>query len=117
MGGSSSTPTCAGEQVSGQCLYLGAVGASCQYTCATHGGVAPDAKAFLGTPAQGGTLEQCSAALKALGVTATVIQAARYDGRGLGCHLYDSVPYWLTSPAFSTTVGYVRTRIACACSE
>jgi hypothetical protein len=116
-GGAVTEPPCAGKNVSGHCVYLGATGDSCEEACAEHGGVAADATSFLGTPAQGGSLRDCTDAMRALGIVLTPTEATRADGRGLGCHLYASQPYWLTSPAFMSTSAYVYTRIVCACEQ
>jgi hypothetical protein len=110
-------PPCAGKSVAGHCVYLGALGDSCEGTCAAHGGVAADATSFLGTPAQGGSLRDCTDAIQALGIALLPVQATRADGRGLGCHLYASRPYWLTSPASTSTSASVYARIVCACEQ
>ncbi|RYZ05455.1 MAG: hypothetical protein EOO73_19585 [Myxococcales bacterium] len=116
-GGAQSEPECSGAPAAGHCWYLGELGASCQQTCAAHGGVAADAAAIIGSPAQGGTAKECASVLSALGITSAPIESKRYDGRGLGCHVYGEDAYWLVSPAYSSTATMSRVRVTCACQE
>ena len=109
---------CAGAGVSNVCWYLGLFNQSCTTVCSTHGGVDPAAEAVVGVPSLGGSLASCAAVLSALGVTQAPSEATRFDGIGVGCHLYDSrnpTPYWLSSPRFSVSARLAAASIACGC--
>lgn len=105
---------CAGQVFGGLCWYLGPVGQSCDVACAVHDGVAEGSEAFVGTDAQGGSLEECQQLLALLGVSAAPVEASR-DDVGVGCHLYDDDPYWLNAPVFATDVSVPHARLVCAC--
>jgi hypothetical protein len=110
---------CSGVDLFGVCWYLGVLGASCTETCSGHGGPSSAAAAHVGTAARGGSLDDCSAILLALGEAAPALQATRADGRGLGCHVFGlaRTPYWLSSPDFEPGAQQSAARIACGCRE
>jgi hypothetical protein len=112
-GGSSGN--CAGISFDGTCWYLGPTGQSCTVTCSEHGGYDARATAFVGVPAQGGSLGRCQALLTALGVSAVAVQATRSDGLGIGCHLFGRDAYWLQSPTFDPSTSCGNVRIVCGC--
>lgn len=107
-------PSCAGALYQGLCWYLGPRGASCDATCAAHGGPATGAETFVGTTAQGGSVAECQRLLVLFGVTAAPVVATR-DDVGLGCHLYADEGYWLDEPNFSSDASVPAARIVCAC--
>jgi hypothetical protein len=112
-----SEPACAGVRSAGICWYLGVSGASCDETCTVHGGTAPGTASFVGTPFQGGSLNECATILLALGESIAPMEGVRYDGLGVGCHIYDGVPWWLSSPNFNSSAWQVNTRLVCGCIE
>jgi hypothetical protein len=93
------------------------LGASCDATCAEHGGAASNTALYVGTAAQGGSAAECAQLLDLLGEADAPFSATRDDGLGLGCHLYDSVAYWLSSPAFSSSVADPEAELVCACNN
>lgn len=115
--GGAAPGSCAGVAHGGLCWYIGEGGASCEQTCAPHGGFVPEAAAFVGTAGQGGSLAQCTEILGLLGRGQPVIQASRADV-GVGCHLWgvEEQSFWLTAPDFSPTAGLSSARIVCGCS-
>ncbi len=114
-------PACGGALLQGSCWYLGDVGEACVDVCATRGGFAQASAALIGTPAQGGSVEGCTAVLQALGALPGVVtEGFREDGLGLGCHLYleltgAEVAWWLTSPDLSPQAFSTQSRQACGC--
>jgi hypothetical protein len=116
-------PVCGGALLQGACWYMGDLGQSCDDVCATHGGFSTAALALIGTPAQGGSLEGCTAVLQALGTfSGAVSEGFREDGLGLGCHLYleaagTEAAWWLTAPDLSPQAFSAQTRQACGCSS
>jgi hypothetical protein len=114
----SSAGSCAGVAMNGACWYLGAPGASCSATCATHGGDAPNAASFVGVPAQGGSLAKCASLLVALGYDSTKpAEARRSDDAGVGCHVYGLKSFWLSAPAYSPRARLSSAKLACGCVE
>jgi hypothetical protein len=103
------------------CWYLGDVGQACADVCATHAGFSPASAGLIGTPAQGGSIEGCTAVLQALGaLPGLVSEGFREDGLGLGCHLFveaagTEVAWWLTSPDLSPQAFSAQSRQVCAC--
>jgi hypothetical protein len=114
-------PACAGVRVGGVCWYLGAAELACDDVCASHGGFAPEGAAIVGTPAQGGSIEGCTAVLGALdALPAPVTTGFRNDGLGLGCHLFTNgsavtTAWWLDAPDLSPAAAGDAVRIACSC--
>lgn len=114
-------PPCVGVPLAGSCWYLGDAGLACDDVCASHGGFAPDAAGIVGTPAQGGSVEGCTAVLEALDALATpVSEGFRDDGLGLGCHLFANAAaapaaWWLSAPDLSPAAAGISVRIACSC--
>ena len=113
---------CAGEALRGVCWYLGADSQSCDDACSAHGGFSQASLAILGTPAQGGSLADCTAVLQALDVLqGSVSEGFREDGLGLGCHVFVdgegalTDAWWLTSPALASAAVGVQVRRACGC--
>jgi hypothetical protein len=119
-GGTSSmgtTTSCAGVPYQSICWYLGSAASSCQQVCASHGQTASNAASFVGTVAQGGNVTECAAILSLLGVAQAPTSGTRTDGTGLGCHVFSGQPWWLSSPAFSTSASNMNARIACGCTR
>jgi len=119
-GGTSSVATafrCVGVEYASVCWYLGSTGSSCNQVCVSHGQTAANMASVVGTQAQGGSLQQCATLLALLGVSQSLSSGTRSDGAGLGCHVYQSAPWWLTSPAFSPSASNPATRIVCGCTE
>jgi trimeric autotransporter adhesin len=114
-GGGGGAAKCSGVSSGGVCWHLGGLGDSCEETCSDRGGVAPDAPSFVGTTAQGGSLEKCATILDALGGNPAPGQATRSDDNGLGCHRYGLKSYWLSSPDFATTAHVTSARVVCGC--
>jgi len=108
---------CAGVADSEICWYLGRAGDSCANACANHGGTSAQAPSHIGTPAQGGSLSECSRLLSLLGIQTQVTSGTRSDGLGFGCHLFGSEPWWLTSPAYSDTVKNPVVQFVCGCLQ
>ena len=116
--GTSVVRTCAaGQQLGGYCWFLSPVSRSCNTTCAAHGGYEASLD-WIGTPTQGGSRERCDAVLTVLqGIDADTTAGTRSDGRGVGCHLYESTRWWLAAPDFNPAAYYLKTRIACSCYD
>lgn len=114
-------PPCDGVRSGGACWYLGGAGLACDEVCASHGGFAPEGAGIVGTPAQGGSAEGCTAVLEALDALATpVSEGFRDDGLGLGCHLFANAAaapaaWWLSAPDLSPAAAGISVRIACSC--
>jgi hypothetical protein len=116
-------PVCAGVALGGACWYLGDAELACDDVCASHGGFAPETATIVGTPAQGGSVEGCTAVLEALGALpapVTVSAGFRDDGLGFGCHVFTNATaataaWWLSAPALSPTASGIAIRIACGC--
>lgn len=108
----------AGKQYGGYCWFLGPTARSCNTACAAHGGYESSLE-WIGTPAQGGSLEHCGALLTLLvgGAPETPTGGYREDGNGLGCHLYDKQRWWLIAPDFDPAAAYLKTRIVCSCFD
>jgi len=112
-------PTCGGQLAFGLCWYLAAAATSCNSACSNKGGFDTRAAMYVGTPDQGGSVEECTSILTALGKPGSVVAAKRTDGYGLGCHVWsDGTRYWLVDPPFGPTMSAPAgnaVRIACAC--
>jgi hypothetical protein len=114
-------PECAGVRVEGVCWYLGAAELACDEVCASRGGFAPEGARIVGTPAQGGSIEGCTAVLEALdALPAPVTPGFRDDGLGLGCHIFTNATaataaWWLDAPDLSPAASGIAVRIACSC--
>jgi hypothetical protein len=114
-------PECGGALLDGICWYLGGAGEACNDVCATRGGFEPAATAWVGTPAQGGSIESCTAVLSALGeLPGLVTEGFREDELGLGCHIFldaaaAASAWWLTAPEFSPAAFATSARLACGC--
>lgn len=114
-------PSCAGELVFNICWYLGAERQNCKNLCAAHGGFDTQSITHIGTPAQGGSRDDCQRILNALGRPATVVASTRSDGNGLGCHVWQNADnYWLNSPNFDPNIqlpSNAPVRMACGCER
>jgi hypothetical protein len=110
-------PACAGEELFDICWYLGEPGASCEQTCAGHGGLDVAVAAYVGTERQGGSREDCVLILNALGQRYRVRSIESEEG--VGCHLAgeDADPYWVSYPAFQASACLRGVRIVCGCSD
>jgi hypothetical protein len=114
-------PACGGTLLQGSCWYLSDVGQACEDVCALHGGFSLASAALIGTPAQGGSIEGCTAVLQVLATApGSVNEGFREDGLGLGCHLFveadaTEVAWWLTSPDLSPQAFSAQSRHACGC--
>jgi hypothetical protein len=114
-------PECGGALLGGACWYLGVAGEACNDVCGARGGLEPASTAWVGTPAQGGSIESCAAVLAALGqLPGAVTEGFREDELGFGCHVFLDVTgaasaWWLTAPAFSPAVSDPSARLACGC--
>ena len=116
-GAGGSTGSCAGPARGGICWYLGPLGSSCQQVCASHGQPAPEAATHVGTASQGGSLSECEILLGLLGVNSTPGNGTRSDGLGLGCHVYNTAPWWLRAPNFSVTANHASAKLVCGCTQ
>ena len=116
-GSGGAAANCSGAALGGVCWYLGSLGGSCVTTCSDHGGVAEDEASFVGTPAQGGSLRKCTDILKALNLNSAPDEATRADGKGLGCHLFGQMSYWLSRPDFDPSVQEPGARVVCGCLQ
>jgi hypothetical protein len=97
------------------CWYLGELGASCDTTCASHGGNAATAQQHVGTAGQGGSAEECGQLFTALGHTEAVSSGT--NSIGYGCHLWQpDALWWLSAPDFSTSASSTDARIVCGCN-
>jgi hypothetical protein len=114
-------PACSGVRLAGACWYLGAAELACDDVCASHGGFAPEGAGVVGTTAQGGSIEGCTAVLEALdALPAPVSMGFRDDGLGLGCHVFTNATaataaWWLDAPDLSPAASGIAVRIACSC--
>ncbi len=98
------------------CWYLSTPDESCIGVCSRKGGYDPMTEQIVGTPRQGGALENCAAIFAALGYSQVVNQGYNRSG-GLGCHRFDGVDlWWLTSPDFDPTNRGVRVEFICGCT-
>jgi hypothetical protein len=117
-GADASTP-CGGDRVFSLCWYLADANTSCNQECSNKGGYDARAAEYVGTPAQGGSVEECAEILTALGEPKKVVAAMRNDSYGFGCHVWSETDtYWLVNPAFSPSIAAPNgtpVRIACAC--
>jgi len=89
--------------------YLGPLDQSCNQVCAIQGGFHSAATAVVGTPAQGGNIEDCTALLTALlgNDDDVVVEGTQGAGNGIGCHLFEAQAgrrWWLTTPDSSPDV-------------
>lgn len=112
--------SCAGLRQDNVCWYLGADGQSCNQTCQTHAGFDVASLLSIGTPAQGGSVERCSALLAALlGNAAGAIQEGTRADVGVGCHLFGAElqRWWLTDPPFEPGASAPAIQVACGCNE
>jgi hypothetical protein len=112
------TPECGtdGALLYGICWYLGSAGQDCFEVCGSHGGYDDDTPEYVGTPSQGGSVEECEAIFEALGYTDTVSPGYREDGRGLGCHRWsDGSLWWLDSPDFDPSDSMEPSQAVCGC--
>lgn len=113
-------PDCAGEIVFGVCWYLAQANTSCNDSCAAHGGYDSRTASYVGTSQQGGSIEECTAIMTALGRTDTVGPARRSDDYGFGCHVWvdGNDNYWLVDPPFRPSVAApsgTAVRLVCGC--
>lgn len=116
-GADASTGSCVGPARSGICWYLGPLGSSCQKVCASHGQPAPEAATHVGTASQGGSLSECGILLGLLSVSGAPANGTRSDGLGLGCHVYNTSPWWLSSPNFSVSASHASAKLVCGCTQ
>ncbi|MBN1653953.1 MAG: hypothetical protein JXA30_09270 [Deltaproteobacteria bacterium] len=107
--------TCGGTVVFGRCWYLTEVTISCNQHCADHGGYDSETPQYVGTPSEGGSLDECSQILTALGYSQTVAEGTNIHG--YGCHVWSSDAWWLRSPEFDPAFSGAPARIACACNQ
>lgn len=109
---------CVGQELFGICWYLGEPGASCEQTCAAHGGPDVVASAHVGVARQGGSPEDCVLLLSALGQRYRARTESREED-GMGCHLSaeEGNPHWLSWPPFDPTACLPGVRIVCGCSD
>ncbi|MDD9942258.1 MAG: hypothetical protein OXU20_14525 [Myxococcales bacterium] len=114
--------SCGGTIVYDVCWYLGDRGRNCRETCAERGGFDDAAVPHVGTPRQGGSVDECIRLLSALGIRGEVVVATRVDAYGVGCHLWEGLRYWLTdpSPRFDPDVSLPRdlpVQLVCGCRD
>ena len=117
VGGNTTAATCAGVASAGICWYLGDAGTSCVQVCASHGGLSPDAAAYVGSKTQGGSVEKCGQVLKLLGASDSPTSATLPGGLGFGCCVYIGAAWWLSSPDFSPTASMGGLQEVCGCSN
>jgi hypothetical protein len=114
------TPSCGGQLVFGLYWVLSATSQNCDQACAGRGGYDPRANAYVGTAQQGGSLDECTQVLRALGFNGTVGKGKRQDGNGFGCHVWsDGSLWWLEEPNFNPSIQALNWpgRMACACAR
>jgi len=114
------TPDCdpEGALLWGICWHLGSPGQDCFEVCGSHGGYHDDTPEYVGTPGQGGSVEECEAIFDALGYSGTVSEGYRDDGRGLGCHRWsDGSLWWLDDPSFDPSDSMDPSQAVCGCNE
>ncbi|MCU0663238.1 MAG: hypothetical protein MUC50_13050 [Myxococcota bacterium] len=105
-----------GAAYQGICWYLGDYGQSCWQACASHGDYHPSTPEYVGTQAQGGSLEECTAILQALGYVAAVNSGMQAEGVGLGCHQWeDGTFWWLVQPDFDPAFSVLSAKRVCGC--
>jgi hypothetical protein len=99
------------------CWYLGASGQSCTDTCAAFGGVSPDMALHVGTPAQGGSREDCTFLLNLLKKSyVNVIRiTAPPTQQGLGCYRFADGLYWITYVPFDPVESCYGVEMVCGC--
>lgn len=108
---------CRGSRLFNRCWYLTGTNQSCERFCTDHRGFDPTTANYIGSSAQGGSLENCRAILNALGYSADVAAGSRNEGPGLGCHIWESNAWWLDRPDFDSSASYSLARIVCACHQ
>jgi hypothetical protein len=116
-GAGGSTASCAGPARGVICWYVGPSGSSCQQVCASHGQPAPGAATHTGTASQGGSLSECAILFGLLGVSGVPASGSRSDGLGLGCHLYNTALWWLSSPNFNASASHASAKLVCGCTQ
>lgn len=112
--------SCAGLLQANVCWYLSGDGQSCNQACQAHAGFDVASLLSIGIPAQGGSVERCTALLAALlGNAAGAIQMGTRADVGVGCHLFGAEPqrWWLTDPPFDPAASAPGIQVACGCNE
>jgi len=108
--------SCGGTVVFGLCWYITAFATSCNRHCASHGGFDTRTASYIGTPSQGGSLNNCRNILGALGYSTNVAEGTQASGGGFGCHVWSGGDkWWLSSPNFVPSISGASVNIACAC--
>jgi len=100
------------------CWYQGAVGASCNEACSTHGGPSPKAASHVGSSAQGGSLDECARLIALLGMTGSTISGSSTTGDGLGCLSSPRLPriyIWFSDPDFDPAAKNKDVQLVCGC--
>lgn len=112
-------PICTGTLVGELCWHLGELGASCLDTCATRGGYDARGTPIIGSDAQGGSLEQCTAILEALLGEEGDTNDDNGNAAGVGCHLRgdDADRVWLEEADFAPDESESEASIACSCNQ
>jgi hypothetical protein len=109
---------CGGVRYSDVCWYLGGGGESCRDACRGRGGIDPRAPTIVGSPAQGGSLQECSDIFALLGFRSRVNQGYRPDRIALGCHRWeDGVLWWLDDPGFDASALASPAAMVCGCLD
>jgi hypothetical protein len=122
-GGIDAGRSCNGALMNAICWYLGPVGESCNEVCEPRGGFDPAAIEVVGTEAQGGSVEECTAVLDVLFADpGTAAQSGTQAVQGVGCHLYEDqegevTRWWLSAPPFNPDASLVGVPLACGCNE
>jgi hypothetical protein len=112
--------SCAGLLQDDVCWYLSGDGQSCNQACQARGGFDAASLLSIGVPAQGGSVERCSAVLTALldDAAGAIEMGTRVDV-GVGCHLFgeELERWWLTAPPFDPGASAPGIQVACGCNE
>ncbi|MET0411442.1 MAG: hypothetical protein ABW217_09095 [Polyangiaceae bacterium] len=112
--------SCAGVLQDDVCWYLSGDGQSCNQTCQARAGFDVASLLSIGIPAQGGSVERCTALLAALlGEVPGPIQMGTRADIGVGCHLFgeELERWWLTDPPFDPDASAPGIQVACGCNE
>ena len=111
--GDGGDPSCAGATAGGHCWYLGDEQASCEDTCAAHGGFEDATVGFAGSD---GTDEHCAEVLDALDASGSSVYPLMGIGAGIGCASLSGARYRVDDETTTAEATYVLAHRACACS-
>jgi len=104
--------TCDGSVVGGYCWYLGAMGADCAATCASHGGYDEATRTYAGSD---GTNEACTDVLDALAIGSGTANDWSMGLTGMGC-ISNGTNRLRVTTATTDSASDVSWARACACN-